>query len=478
MSFKDLGGFLRRLEEQGELLRVAVEADPLQEIAEITDRVSKSPSGGKALLFENVRGSAFPVVTNMFGSLRRICMALEVAELNELCRRMERLLSSIPAASPLDRLSALPALPEFLQYAPRLVERAPCQEVVESRPDLDAYPVLKNFTGDGGPDHGGRFITLPLVFTVDPDTGAANCGMYRVELLGSDRLAIHWRDGSGGAGHRVKYLQRGERTPVAVALGGDPVTIWAASAPLPRNIEEMHLAGFLRQEPVSMVRCLTIPLKAPAEAEMVIEGFLEPGETCRAGAFGNHTGFYATAGDVPVMRVTCITRRKEMIYPATVVGRPPMEDCFMAKATERLLLAIIRLQLAEIIDINMPMEGIFHGCAVVSIEKRDPGHPREVMEAIRNGGWLGTARFLVVVDADTDVHDLSLIAWRVLNLVHWQTDLVADGSDGEIAPLGHVGVDATRKGDNAPGRGDLPEEVARGRSVTEMVDRRWREYGL
>jgi 4-hydroxy-3-polyprenylbenzoate decarboxylase len=478
MSFKDLGGFLRRLEEEGELLRVAVEADPVQEIAEITDRVSKSPSGGMALLFENVRGSAFAVATNMFGSLRRICMALEVGELHELSRRMEGLLSLVPAALPLDRLSALPALPEFMQYAPRLVESAPCQEVVESRPDLDAYPVLKNFTGDGGPDHGGRFITLPLVFTVDPDTGIANCGMYRVELLASDRVAIHWRDESGGAGHYRKYLARGVRMPVAVTLGGDPAAICAASAPLPENLEEMHLAGFLRQEPVPMVRCVTSNLKVPAEAEMVIEGFLEPGETCHGGAFGNHTGFYAKAGDVPVMRVACITRRKGMIYPATVVGRPPMEDCFMAKATERLLLPIIRLQLPEIIDFNMPMEGIFHGCAIVSMEKRDAGHPRELIEAIRSGGWLGAARLLVIVDADTDVHDLSLIAWRVLNLVHWQHDTVIDGSDRERIPLGRIGLDATRKIDDSPGRGGLPEEIARGQSVMEMVDRRWREYGI
>jgi 4-hydroxy-3-polyprenylbenzoate decarboxylase len=478
MSFKDLGGFLSRLEEEGELRRVAVEADPVQEIAEITDRVSKSPSGGKALLFENVRGSAFPVVTNMFGSLRRICLALEVDELHELSRRMEGILAMVPAASPLDRLSALPALPAFLRYAPQLVENASCQEVVESRPDLDAYPVIKNFAGDGGPDHAGRFITLPLVFSCDPDTGIANCGMYRVELLGSKRVGIHWRDESGGAGHYRKYLARGVRMPVAVALGGDPAAIWAASAPLPENLEEMHLAGFLRREPVSMVRCLTSPLTVPAEAEMVIEGFLEPGETCRGGAFGNHSGFYAMAGDVPVLHVACITRRKGMIYPATVVGRPPMEDCFMAKATERLLLPIIRLQLPEVIEINMPMEGIFHGCAIVAVEKRDAGHPREVMEAFRRKGLLGAARFLVVVDADTNVHDLSLVAWRVLNLVHWQHDVVTDGSDRERIPLGRVGLDATRKGDNSTGRGSLPEEITRAQSVMELVDRRWREYGF
>jgi len=478
MSFTDLGGFLRRLEEEGELRRVAVEADPVQEIAEITDRVSKSPSGGKALLFENVRGSAFPVVTNMFGSLRRICLALRVSELNQLTMRMEELLSKVPYSAAGDILSALPALPEFTRYAPEPTATGACREVVETRTDLDAYPILKNFAGDGRPDHDGRFITLGLVVTADPDTGKANCGMYRVEVIGRDVVCIHWRVASGGAGHCRKYLERGERMPVAVALGGDPALIYAASVPLPENLDEMSLAGFLRGERVPMVGCVNTPLKVPADAEMVIEGFIETGESCRGGAFGNHTGSYAMAGDVPVMHVTRITRRKGMIYPATVVGRPPMEDCFMAKATERLLLPVIRREVPGVIDINMPMEGIFHGCAIVALEKGDPAHPRRLMEALWGGRRLGDARLIVVVDAVTDVHDMSLVAWKVCNLVDWRHDIVVDGSNREKAPMGRIGLDATRKADEFPGKNVFSEEIARGLSVMELVDRRWREYGL
>ena len=474
MAFNDLSGFLTRLEEEGELRRVSVEVDPLLEIAEITDRVSKSPSGGKALFFENVRGSAFPVITNMFGSLRRICLALGVGELDQLTFRMEELLSKVPSSATGDVFSALPALPEFTRYAPEPSATGACREVVETRPDLDAYPILKNFAGDGRPDHDGRFITLPLVVTRDPDTGKANCGLYRVEVIGRDRVCIHWRAASGGAGHCRKYLERGERMPVALALGGDPALICAASAPLPECIDEMHMAGFLRGEPISVTGCMSNPLKVPADVEMVIEGFIEPGDSCQGGAFGNHTGSYAMAGDVPVMRVTCITRRKEMIYPATVVGRPPMEDCFMARATERLLLPVIRRELPGVIDIHMPMEGIFHGCAIVALEKGDPAHPRRLMEALWGGRRLGDARVIVVVDADTDVHDMSLVAWKVFNLVDWRQDIVLDGS----VPLGRIGLDATRKDGNSPGKNAFSEEIARGQSVMEMVDRRWREYGL
>jgi 4-hydroxy-3-polyprenylbenzoate decarboxylase len=474
MAYRDLRGFLDKLEALGELHRVQVEVDPELEIAEITDRVSKSSSGNKALLFESVKGSAFSVVTNMFGSYRRICIALEIGELDELNRRMEGLFRETRAASPEASIAALPALPEFRGFAPEHVTAGACQEVVESVPDLARYPFLKNWSGDGQPEHDGRFITLPLVITGDPDSGEPNCGMYRVEAFGAASAGIHWRMESGGAGHHRKYLERGERMPVAVAIGGDPAVIYVASAPLPENIDEMQLAGFLRSEPVRLVKCLTCELMVPAEAELVLEGYLEPGEEGRGGAFGNHTGFYAAPHDVPVMHITCITRRRDMIYPATVVGRPPMEDCYMAKASERLLLSMIRLEMAEIIDINLPLEGIFHGCAIVALEKRRPGHPREVMESLWAKGWFADARFLVIVDADIDVHDLSLIAWKVLNLADWRQDLVISATVRETVPLGRLALDATRK---VTGAGDR-REIARGRDISRLVENRWREYGL
>jgi 4-hydroxy-3-polyprenylbenzoate decarboxylase len=244
--------------------------------------------------------------------------------------------------------------------------------------------------------------------------------------------------------------------------------------PLPKNIDEIHLAGFLRRKPVQLVKCLTSGLMVPAESELVLEGFLEPGEEGRGGAFGNHTGFYAPSRDVPVMHVSCITRRRDMIYQATVVGRPPMEDCYMAKATERVLLPMIRLELPEITDINLPLVGIFHGCAMVALDKSHPGHPREVIEALWSRGWFADSRLLVVVDADMDVHDLSLIAWKIVNIVDWRKDLVVSAADRETVPLGRLALDATRKVNEAEDR----REIGRDPDVRDLVERRWREYGL
>jgi len=478
MAYRDMREFLDKLDELGELHRVRVEVDPALEIAEITDRVSKSQSGGKALLFESVKGSAHPVVTNMFGSFRRTCIALEIAELQELTRRMEELFMQIAATSSSAKFAALPSLPVFSRFAPEYVDRGVCQEVVDLNPDLALYPVLKNWSGDGFPDHDGRFITLPLVVTGDPDSGESNYGMYRVEIFDSATAGIHWRHGSGGAGHCRKYREKGERMPVAVALGGDPLVIYSASVPLPANIDEMQLAGFLRQAPVQMVHCLTSGLKVPANSELVLEGYLEPGEEGRGGAFGNHTGYYAAPQNVPVMHVTCVTRRCDMIYPATVVGSPPMEDCYLAKATERLLLPMIRLDLPEIVDINLPLEGIFHGCAMVAMEKRHSGHPVEVIEALWSKGWLSNSRLLVMVDADIDVNDLSLIAWKVLNIVDWRRDLVVSATERDTVPLGRLALDATRKMNEAGELLECQKEVGRPPSILRMVEKRWRKYGL
>jgi 4-hydroxy-3-polyprenylbenzoate decarboxylase len=474
MAYRDMREFLDKLDELGELRRVRVEVDPSLEIAEITDRVSKLQSGGKALLFESVKENAHPVVTNMFGSFRRICIALEIEELHDLTMRMEELVKQLHTPSSPAKFSEIPSLPGFSRFAPEYVDKGVCQEVVELNPDLALYPILKNWAGDGLPDHNGRFITLPLVVTGDPDSGELNYGMYRVEVFDKDTAGIHWRSGSGGAGHCKKYREKGERMPIAVALGGDPAVIYSASVPLPENMDEMQLAGFLRQEPVQMVGCLTSGLKVPANSELVIEGYLKPGEEGRGGAFGNHTGYYAAPQDVPVMHVTCVTRRCNMIYPATVVGRPPMEDCYLAKATERLLLPMIRLDLPEITDINMPMEGIFHGCAIVAMEKAHPDQPRRAIESIWSAGWLGNARMVVVVDTGVDVRDISLVAWKLFNLVDWQRDIVTDVK----VSMGRIGMDATLKCEESQGKREFPKETARSRSIMELVDKKWREYGL
>ncbi len=474
MAYRDLRDFQDRLEGAGELHRVRVEVDPALEIAEIADRVSKMKDGGKALLFEKVKGGRFAVAANLFGSPRRMCLALELNELSDLSRRLEQFLKGLPPGAEASWWS-------HLGFAPQQTQEAPCQEVVEVTPGLGAYPFLKSWPGDSGPT-----VTLPLVFTEDPETGRANCGMYRVQILDRSSVAVHWHPQSGGACHHRKYLERGEPMPVAVAIGGDPAVIYAASLPLPEPVDEMQFAGYLRRSPVQLVRCLTVPLMVPANAEMVIEGYVEPGGLITGSVFGNHTGFYAPAPDAPVLRVTCITRRRDPVFPVTVVGRPPMEDCQMAKATERVMLPFLRRELPEIADLNLPLEWIFHNGAVVSINKSYPGHAGEVMHLLRNGRWMRNARSLVVVDADVDLQDLSLVAWKTLNNVDWQRDLVIGGagigratSDRTLPGSGtFLGIDATRKWAEERSGSEWPREIAMDETVKRLVDSRWREYGF
>jgi 4-hydroxy-3-polyprenylbenzoate decarboxylase len=446
MAYRDLAGFLARLDALGELQRVDAEVDSDLEIARITDLQSKLPGGGKALLFNRVRGSRFPVATNLFGSRVRMAVALEVEELGALTARMEHLL-----------LFPEDALP------PLLVERAPCQEVVQHAPDLAGFPFLKSWPGDGG-----RFITLPLVFTRDPGSGLGNCGMYRVRIFDERSAGIRWKRGSGGFDHYQKYQAAGRDMPVAIAVGADPSLTLAACLPLPDALDEISFAGFLRCEPVEMVRCLSSELLVPAHAEMVIEGYLD-GETRPEGRFGNHTGRYDPGEEVPVLRVTCITHRIDPICQATVVGPPPMEDCYLAKAAERLLLPLSRRQCPEIVDITQPLEGIFHGCTLVAIRKTAPGQGRRVLESLRQSGWLKKGKLLVVVDAGSKPLTLAGVFWQTLNEARLPRDLALEE--------GFLGIDATVKFPEEGGTEEF-EQLRQDSSVSALVERRWREYGF
>lgn len=472
--FPSLHDFLAELERLGELHRVGAEVDPRLEIAAITDRVSKSPGGGKGLLFERVRGSSIPVATNLFGSPRRMAAALGVASLEELAGRMEELLAGAPRGGA-GALAFLPACGEFRRYAPVTVGAARCQEVVENEPDLSLYPFLTCWPGDGKPRADGRFITLPLVFTRDPDDGAPNCGMYRVRVIDGRSAGIRWYAGKGGELHCRRYRERGERMPVAVAVGGDPALALAATLPLPEGVDEMQFAGFIRRAPVEMARCLTSDLLVPAGAELVIEGFVEPGETVVDGAFGNHTGFYSPPAEVPLLRVASITRRADCVYPATVAGPPPMEDCFLAKAAERLMLPLFRRAWPEIADITFPVEWIFHGGAVVSVRSGAGEGAKGLIGEMWESELMGSARLIVVVDGDADVRDLSRVAWRVMNMADWRTDLVVSDRRAGAPALpwlgGRLGIDATRKGRGA-------EELATDEETLRLVESRWREYGF
>lgn len=461
MAYHDLHAFVARLEAAGELVRISTPVSPHLEITEITDRVSKGPAGrNKALLFENVEGSSMPVLINAYGSPRRMAWALGVDDLEDLRRNLAKLIDPrLPkgkramAARGLGLLGAL----RSVGLGPKRVRqgKALCQQVIiTENPSLDRLPILTCWPGDGGP-----FITLPQVITRDPATGQRNVGMYRLQKVDERTLMMHWQRHKGGADHEreARALQK-PRIPVAVALGGDPAEMWCGSAPLPPGIDEYLLAGWLRGKPVSLVKCITQNLEVPADAEIVIEGYLDPNEQRPEGPFGDHTGFYTPQDLFPVMHVTAITHRRDPIYPTTIVGKPPMEDYWMGKATERLFLPLMQLFLGEIVDVNMPAEGVFHNLVIVSIKPRFPGHAQKVMYGLWGLGLMMLAKGFIIVDADVNVHDLDAVAEAVLRNADWKRD--ATVVDGPVDQLDHsairdsyggkIGVDATRKPDRAP----------------------------
>ncbi len=449
MAFDSLADFVKLLEKRGELVRIKDEVDPKLEITAITDRVSKSPGGGKALLFEKPKGSEFPVLINAFGSYKRMSLALGVEDLEERAKEIGELLEmKPPTGGLLDKLKMLPKLADIAKFPPVEVSRGACQEVVETEPDLTKLPVLTCWPQDGGP-----FITLPLVYTHDPENGDRNIGMYRVQVFDKKTTGMHWQVHHHGAAHHRKAEKAGKRLEVAVVLGGDPALTYAATAPLPDGVDELLFTGFLRKKPVELVKCKTIGLSVNADADFVIEGYVEPGERRLEGPFGDHTGYYSLADLYPVFHVTCVTRRKNPIYPATIVGKPPQEDGYLGKATERLFLPILRKVLPEVVDMDLPVDGIFHNLALVSIDKQYPHHARKVMYALWGLGQMMLSKMIIIVDKDTDVHDYRQVLWRVGNCLDPKRDVVI--VDGPVDVLDHasvawgwggkMGLDATRK---------------------------------
>ncbi len=479
-AFTDLREFVARLEQHGRLRRVAAPVSRDLEITEIVDRVSKSPGEANvALLFERVEGADMPVLVNAFGSPDRMALALGVARLDELGERVAKLLDARLPGTFAERLRKLGTLIDVARAAPRRVESAPCQEIVETAaPSLAGLPILTCWPGDGG-----RYITLPAVFTRDPRTGARNVGMYRLQVFDDRTLGMHWQTHKGGAEHQHHATTR---MPVAIALGGDPAMIYAASAPLPPGLDEVVFAGWLRGAGVEMVRCRTNDLEVPAQAEIVLEGWVDPREQRLEGPFGDHTGYYSLARDYPVFHLTAVTRRARPIYPTTIVGRPPQEDYWLGKATERIFLPIMRLMLPEIVDVNMPAEGVFHNLVIVSIRKRYPGQARKVMQALWGMGLMMLAKTIVVVSEHVNVHDLSEVAWRATGNIDPRRDLVIlEGpmDDLDHAALRHrfggkLGVDATEKGPLDDVVQAWPDEIRMSEEVRARVTRRWKDYGL
>jgi 4-hydroxy-3-polyprenylbenzoate decarboxylase len=481
MAYKDLQEFLRLLEKKGELRRISAPLDPHLEIAEVTDRVSKAV--GPALLFDNPKGSRFPVVTNAFGSFARMHLALECEDLDGLGRRIDDILEMEKPEGLIEKLKLLPKLAKMAGIFPKTVQSAPCQDVVLTGEavDLSILPVLTTWPGDAGP-----FITFPVVITKDPATGKRNVGMYRMQVFDKTTTGMHWHRHKGCAAHYRLAEKRGERLEVAVAIGPDPACTYAATAPLPDDIDEFLFAGFLRQKGVELVQCKTVDLQVPANSQFVLEGYVEPGERRREGPFGDHTGYYSLADDYPVFHVTAITHRKDAVYPATLVGQPPMEDTYMGKATERLFLPLIKKQLPEIVDLSLPVEGVFHNFCFVSIDKRYPGQTRKIMYAIWGLGQMMFTKFIVVVDAEVNVQNTAEVWWRVGNNVDPRRDVViVDGPLDALdhaAPLscfgGKMGIDATKKGPEDGHTRGWPDALVMDPATKARIDAVWGELGL
>lgn len=519
MTFQD---FLSSLQASGELARVQTQVNPVLEIAAIADRMVKSPSpsphkerdqnpaaslGGKALLFESVAGSDIPVAINTFGSYARICRALNTTSLDDLAAKVQALLKPEIPAGIIAKLQKLPQLLQLASIGPKIVRSGLCQQVVleGDAADLTRLPVIQCWPLDGNPASGqlyphlaeklaagsyprgtGRYITLAGIHTRHPEEGSRNIGMYRVQVFGKRLAAMHWHMHHDGARHFRAYQKRGEKMPLAIVLGGEPCLPYAATAPLPPGIEEHLFAGFLNGGGIELVACKTIPLEVPANAEIVIEGFVHPTEKLLEGPFGDHTGFYSLADEYPAFHVTAITHRKNPVYPTTVVGKPPMEDYYLGKATERVFLPLLKTIVPDILDYCLPLAGTFHNCVFVKIKKEYPMQARRVMHAIWGAGQMSFTKFIIVVDEQVDVHSETDVLFhlfancdphRDMELVRGPVDIL-DHASPELGVGSKIGFDATVK---IPGEGTVrryPQELTFDQPTKDLVTRRWQEYGL
>ena len=503
MPAPDLQAFVAELEQRGWLRRISVEVDPILEITEITDRVTKA--GGPALLFENVKGSQMPLLINTYGTKERMCLALGAESFEQVAERVQALIKPEMPATLVQKIKKLPELAQLGNLPPKIVKRGVCQEVVHTDDaDVTMLPAIKCWPQDGAdasashppvvpPGRGGgfvagRYITLGAVFTKDPDSGERNIGMYRVQLFEPTLCAMHWHVHHDGARHFRKYQARRQRMPIAVALGGPAILPYAATCPLPPDVDEALFAGFLQGRLIELVPCVTQPrIEVPATAEIVIEGYIDPDEELiLEGPFGDHTGFYSLADYYPRFHVTAITHRRSPIYPATIVGKPPQEDFWFGKATERIFLPLLQMLVPDVIDYGLPMFGCFHNCVFVKIRKEYAYQARRVMSAIWGAGQMALTKIIVVVDEHVDVHNQDEVLFQVCSNVDPKRDIMF--VDGPLDILDHaapargagskMGIDATRK---IAGEGQVrpwPDELDMSAEVKQLVTRRWGEYGL
>jgi len=498
VGYADLREFVRRLEKEGELRRVKAEVDPVLEITEVVQRLRQlameAPSGhiapnpnalGPALLFEKPKGSRYPLLINAFGSVRRMEIAFEVEDLGQVAARIRGFLDMQTPQGLLDKLKMLPKLAELGSFLPKQVKDGPCKEVVHQRGDVNLFdfPILKCW-----PQDGGRFITFPLVFTKNPETGKRNVGMYRMQVYDERTTGMHWQTQKHGAEHfrRARAANPEGRIPVSVAIGSDPATTLGGILPVPPDLDEMMFSGFLRRDPVELVKCETNDLEVPANAEIVLEGYVNLNEMRTEGPFGDHTGFYSLEGEFPVFHVECVTHRKDPIYLATVVGRPPQEDFFMGYAIERVFLPLMKMTHPEIVDVSLPAEGIVHNLMVVAIRKSFPGHARKVMNAIWSLGQAMFTKVIVVVDHDVKVHDYREVVWKALCAIDPQRDV--QFTLGPVDTLDHaarmqdfgskMGIDATRKWATEGFARPWPDEMLVDEKTKTRVEAMWKTLGI
>jgi len=482
MAYDGLRAFVEVLEREGEVVLIGRAVDPHLEIAEIADRTMKA--GGPALLFENVRGSAFPLLINAYGSRKRMSRALGVGDLEEHARAIQELVHTRAPKSARELADMAGKLPALAATVPRKVTRAKCQEVVQLGDEVDllALPVMTTWPKDGGP-----FLTLPNVITKDPDTGARNIGMYRMQRIDRTSTAMHWQVHKTGARHFRRAKELGKRLEVAVAFGGDPALTYAATAPLPDGIDEWMFAGFLRGKPVEYVRCKTVDLEVPACADFVLEGYVDPSEPLfDEGPFGDHTGYYTPVEGFPRFHVTAVTYRKDAIYPSTLVGPPPMEDAWLGKATERLFLPLLRMMFPEVVDMNLPVEGAFHNLVIISIKKQYPFHASRIAHGLWGSGQMSFSKVICVVDDDVDVQNTAEVAWRLLANLDPKRDVSM--VDGPVDQLDHaasqalwggkMAIDGTRKWREEGYTREWPEVCVQSDDVKARVDAIWSELGI
>ena len=536
MKCTDFQSLLSDLEKRSHLKRIIAPVDPILEISAIADRVSKLPAagnatlpatdpvhggrGGHALLFTNVTGSSIPVAINTFGSYERMRLALGVASFEDLAERVQQLIKPEMPTTILEKLRKLPQLAKLASFGPKVGKRGMCQEVVHvDDANLFDLPIIQCWPRDGEAGYGGkpplpplgkggsgdrqssiddlksqiptpsgtgRYITLAGIYTKDPESGERNVGMYRVQVFDRKLAAMHWHMHHDGARHFRRHKERGQRMPLAIVLGGEPVLTYAATCPLPPDVSELLFAGFLNDGGIELVPCVTIPMEVPANAEIVIEGWVDIEQTLMEGPFGDHTGFYSLADRYPAFHVSAITHRKNPVYPTTIVGAPPQEDYYLGKATERIFLPLLRMLIPDILDYNLPQFGAFHNCVFVKIRKEYPMQARKVMSSIWGAGQMTFTKMIVVVDAHVNVHDEQDVLFHMGANVDWRRDTVI--VDGPCDILDHatpyygtgakIGIDGTRK---IAGEGvvrDWPDELQMSDAIRKLVERRWAEYGL